>query len=202
MPGRSLIAAGTLALVTAPVLAAPVSTKDTQEITIAGQAFSFSFPSLAQSDGAGGQFHFFARGDYTDPGNETVAVTLDVLAGTLTLSENGVVVNTIPGLTLSSNNTVPDPGGGTDQILDFLFDISATALNSILADGSITANVQNSPSVSDGTTSPDERVELGVSYNSTLAVPVPATLTLLGLGLGLGFTPLGWSRRKKQRDPA
>ena len=128
---------------------------------------------------------FLARGDYTAPTFETATVTLDLLGGSLRLGDTGVQLNTIAGLSLNTNNTIAG-GSGVDQILDYLFDLSAALLDSLLADNQITVNVQNTAGVTAQTGFTDF-VQVGFDYNSA-PIPEPTTLALMGIALaGLGF---------------
>lgn len=172
--------------------AAPVSVSQTQDITTDGQDFTFDFLGLPASDGSGGQFSFYARGDYTDPQFETPFITFEFVSGTLQLNDMGVVSNTVAGLSLFANNTVAG-GGGVDQVLDFVFDMDGSLLDSLLADNMITVFVDNPDSVN-AQSSYRDFVQLTFDYNSApKQVPTPAPLALMGLGLvGIGFV-----RRRK-----
>jgi len=172
--------------------AVPVSVSQTQNISANGQNFSFLFSGLPASDGTGGFFRFFARGDYTDPKFETALITLDGLGGSLKVNENGIVSNSITGLSLSSNNTTPG-GGGVDQTLDFIFALSGSLLDTLLADSSITVDVDNSGDV-DAQSSYQDFVQVGFGYYGTVSVPEPSAVYLLALGL-LGL----FIRRKRNQ---
>ncbi|WP_286221220.1 PEP-CTERM sorting domain-containing protein [Marinobacter apostichopi] len=160
--------------------AVPVSVSQTRSISADGQNFSFLFNSLPASNGAGGFFRFFARGDYTDPRFETALITLDGLGGSLRVNENGIVNNSITGLSLSSNNTTPG-GGGVDQTLDLIFALSGSLLDTLLADSSITVGVDNSGDV-DAQSSYRDFVRVGFDYRAA-SVPEPSAAYLLALGL-------------------
>lgn len=179
--GAALIIASTAAT------AVPISVTQSQDITRNGQTFVFDFLNLQASDGTGGQFRFYARGDYTSPRNETAFVSLDLLGGSVRLADTGELDNGISGLDLAVNNTIPGPGGN-DQILDFIFDISADLMNNLLADSQITVNVVNERRVTNQN-DPNHRVEVGFDYNSAaVSVSEPSTIALLVLGLvGIGF---------------
>lgn len=181
------IAAGAVLIVaSATATAVPISVTQSQDITESGQTFVFDFLNLDTSDGTGGQFRFYARGDYTSPRNETAFVSLDLLGGSVRLADTGELSNSISGLDLAVNNTIAGPGGN-DQILDFIFDISADLMNSLLSDSQITVKVENERRVT-FRNDPKHRVEVGFDYNSAVSVSEPSTLALLALGLvGVGF---------------
>lgn len=171
--------------------AVPVSLSQSQNISADGQNFSLLFNSLPESNGNGGFFRFRARGDYTDPKFETARITLSGSGGSLKVNEKGVVSNSITGLSLSSNKTTPG-GGGVDQTLDFIFALSGSLLDTLLADSSITVGVDNSGDV-DAQSFYRDFVQVGFGYQPA-SVPEPSAVYLLALGL-LGL----FIRRKRNQ---
>lgn len=162
-------------------MAIPVSLEQSQDITQNGQTFQFVFGGLEASDGTGGQFNFFARGDFTHS-SERARVELDLLGGRLVVDENGVVQNNIAGLSLIANNSLTQTSG-TDNTLNFLFGLNGAAFDAILIDSTINVTVQNSPGVGDFN-NPNHEVRVGFNYSTADVgeVPEPGTLALLGMG--------------------
>jgi hypothetical protein len=172
--------------------ATPVSISEERDITQDGQSFNILFTGLPSSDGTGGIFSFYADGDFTT-GVESARVRLDFGNGSLRLNENGVVWNTISGLSLLANNTQPQLST-VRRILDFQFYVSGPLLDSLLANNQIRVRLNNSYFVDDQAHYRDF-MRVGFEYSS---VPEPTTMALFGLGLvALGFA----SRRRTRRIP-
>jgi hypothetical protein len=185
-----IIASLFLSALSFSAFAIPISVSQSQDITSNGQSFIFDFVGLANSDGNGGLFNFYAQGDYTDPVNETANIRFELLGGALVVNDSGVVSNSVTGLSLLANNTTAG-GTGTNQILDYVFSLSGSLLDSLLADSNISVSIANSSAVTNQT-SYNDFVSVGFDYES-VAVPEPSVLALFAVGLfGMGF-----ARRRK-----
>ena len=183
-----------LTVFTIPAMAIPISVNQSQNITANGQNFVFNFPGLDASDGNGGTFRFLARGDYTAP-PETATVTFDSLGGSVVLSNCAANIG-VPGLSLITSSCFTPLNSGSDTKLDFLFAMSGTLLDSLLADSNITVHVNNNPAVSDLTpTTWTDFIQVEIDYESAAAVPEPGTLLLLSSGL-LGLPGSRWHQRR------
>ena len=190
-----------LLLATPAAFAAPISVSNQQAINTSGQFFNFSFAGLPTT-GTGGQFNITLNGDYTAVrSKESALVTLDVAGGGLDLGSendgnefvlNGINSNTIAGITLNSFTSTIFVAA-RDAEHTWVFNISDLLLNALLADGSLTATVQNGVGANSfGAFDPDF-VRVGFTFDSDAAVPgqvpsgtsvpEPATLTLFGLGV-------------------
>lgn len=174
--------------------ASALTTTQTQILTTHGQTMTFNFTGLAPSDGSGGTITI-ASGlataatpdenglDLDDSKFEFFDVYFDgVLQGGFNCA--GGVATAIAGCT--SNG----PG---DNIFSLALSLSGSALQSLIADGSVAVRLVFSGLVDefgDG-----DEVKVSLTYNPVAAVPLPAALPLLASGLGaLGFA--GWRRRK------
>ncbi len=169
---------------------------DQQEITTngsiadGGQKFDFEFLNVPTT-GSNGQFSITLNGDYSGNDTESAVVRIDSVEGMLDLGAdvNGIITNTISGLTLSTYSVAPD--NGNDRELSWTFNIDDALLNTIISDGMITANVLNDWAVDPYNASDPDFVKIGFSYDVTdsfsIAVPEPSSLSLLILGVfGLG----------------
>lgn len=155
-----------------------------QLITTDGQLFNFSFPGLL-NDGIGkhGQFSVVLNGDYSGANSESSVINLDVALGLLDLGNgllpNGIITNTVMGLTLNSySRTIYE----SDDIQhSWVFDISDGLLNTMLADKVLTVRVKNDPGVNALSKLNPDFVRVG--FNFDFFVPEPTTSILLVLGL-------------------
>lgn len=173
------------------VHATPFSVSDQQLITRSGQVFNFNFSPVPTS-GTTGQFSITLNGDFSGFTTESAVATIDLAGGFLDLGVggNGIITNTISGLTLNSYNSTTF--AFDDRQLDWVFDMSDTLLNTIIADGSITTTVTNDPGVNPFSRVNPDFVRVGYRYES---VPEPATLLFLGTGL-IGM--VGFRRKFKK----
>lgn len=159
-----------------------------QSITLSGQMFSFGV-SGPPSTGAGGMLSIALNGDFS--GNtplETSTLMLDGVSGSLELGygTNWVTSNTISGLIFGSvTRTVLS---FDDVFLKYDFTVSATLLNTILANGMFSGTMQNGIGVDPRNVIDGDFVGASLTYNNTPSVPIPASLPLLMVSIGaLGF---------------
>lgn len=198
---RSIVITIGLMLLGNLAYATPFSVSDQQALTSRGQELDFNFTGVPTS-GSDGQFSITLNGDYSFSNSESAVVSIDVAGGILDIGNgtNGVISNTIAGLTVNTFNTTFF--SNNDQELSWIFDMTDLLLSSIIGDGLITVSVNNDSAVNVFNETNPDFVAVGFSYNvlepdgtgtGTYPVPEPATLALFGLGLaGLGF-----ARRKK-----
>ena len=188
MQGTGALAAAAFAVVlwgpTPDAQAIPVSVSDSGAITTSGQTFTFSFTGLPSS-GTGGQFSTTLNGDYSGFDAESAVYTLDAAGGSLDLGNgtNGIVTNTVPGLSLASFSQTTY--SFDDQELTWTFDMSDSLLSTVIADGTINTTVVNDSGVNAFSAANPDFVQVGYAYQSSQSqsVPNPAPLSLMLLGL-------------------
>lgn len=169
-----------------------------QAIERIGQSFSFEFLDVP-TPGSNGQFSITLNGDYSGSDTESSMVSIDFAGGILDLGagDNGIISNTITGLTL--NTYTVESFADSDRELSWIFNMSDILLGTIIDDGMITANVQNDISVDPLSLVNPDFVWLGFSYDvaapSSVEVPEPSSLSLFMLGVfGLG----AWRRSQSK----
>lgn len=164
-----------------PVSAAVVSLAERQAITQPGETFEFNFDKLPASDGTGGYLIVVLNGDYTGHNRESAVVTLDAADGMLDVGgrrKNGVITNTIAGLTLKRHKSTEF--GLNDHRRRWRFAVSGSLLDALLADDQITVNIQNDPDVGINRMVNPDFVRVRLIYNESPAViPIPPALPLL-----------------------
>jgi hypothetical protein len=175
--------------------AATVSATTSEPQTVEGQDFALSLAGLAPSDGTGGTFSLYARGDYQDNENFYMTEFLDLdLEGLFSAGPIGA---------FNSDNGNPGLGGpfdlfneySTNTDVDFqrTFALEGALLDTLLADGQLDAMISLSDDV--GLFGPSPQVGITLTYSTAMAaVPLPASLPLL---LG-GFAGFGLMRRRKK----
>lgn len=173
-----------------------------QAIERIGQSFSFEFLDVP-TPGSNGQFSITLNGDYSGFDTESSMVSIDFAGGILDLGagDNGIISNTITGLTL--NTYTVESFADSDRELSWIFNMSDILLSTIIDDGMITANVQNDISVDPLNRVDPDFVWIGFSYDvadpSSVEVPEPSSLSLFMLGVfGLGAWRRSQSKIKTQ----
>ena len=161
-----------------------ISVAETQLQTSDGQEFNFSFASLP-NPGTNGSFSLKMRGDYSGFNSESSLATIDIAGGLLDVGNtaNGVISNTISGLSLSSSNKTTFTFD--DVQWDFMFTMSDILLNQVIFDSVANFTIDLDPGVHNFATS--SFVSVGLDYES-VSVPEPSIIALFAAGLfGIGF---------------
>lgn len=163
-----------------PASAAVVSVGERQAITSPGETFDFEFDGLPASDGTGGFLILVLNGDYSGRDTESAMISLDTAGGILDVGGNqadGVITNTIPGLTVKKFRS--RVFSLNDQKRRWRFALSGSLLDSLLADDQIKINVQNDPDVGSGLMNNPDFIRVRLVYDTPAVIPVPPAFPLL-----------------------
>lgn len=149
------------------LFAIPISVSNQQLITASGQLFHFNFTGLPD-EGTNGQFNITLNGDFSGANSESSVTNLDVALGILDIGNgnlpNGIIANTISGLTLQSYTRQIFESDDIEQT--WVFDISDSLLASLLADGALGVVVKNDNGVNPLARRNPDFVRVGYTYQS------------------------------------
>lgn len=155
-------------LLLSPALyAIPINLSSQQLITSSGQLFHFSFTGLP-TEGLNGQFNITLNGDFSGANSESSVSNLDVALGILDIGNgnllNGIITNSISGLTLNSYTRQIFESDDIEQT--WVFDLSASLLTTVLADGNLNIVVKNDNGVDPLARRNPDFVRVGFHYQS------------------------------------
>lgn len=152
----------------AVVHAGPITLSESQNITVNGQLFNFSFTSAPLSNGADGSITIRTRGDYDGLPGEDLDWSLESIVG-----EVGVSQLTTGSTTLNIFDSLNDVEWERTILLDGA-DLVAATLDNVI---DVAVDLGDAVTASFG-----GYVEVTLNYTDNV-VPAPATLLLVGLGL-------------------
>ena len=189
------VVAAMVALVLGTSTAEAVTFSQTQYFSTGGEAFTFSFTGAPANLGGGGTLLLELKGDYSpSSGTERTVLTFGGVSGSATFGNGVIDANSIGGLGLNGFTTISTAPNDEQFSVEFLLDNAL--LDQVVAGGTISATLDNTPQVDLGIDGQDFN-SFAISYNNDLPqIPLPPTVWLLLGSLGLFGVSRGLAARR------